>query len=1345
MAAASKRSGWKRWRRRLLFAMGGFVLLLALIVLILHTAWGKDKVRGRLEAALGKQVRGSVSIRTLDYDFPFGDLRVGDIEVLDQNNSPAIYVENVDLSIGVWSTITEKLSVRSLHVQGVRVNTHIAEDGRNSLRGLFVKRKGAKGRGFSVQSVRVEGLDWNVTKDDGDTISVKDGSLQARMERGGDTEVFLDTFGATFSATRGDLFSVEGVVRQDGAVLQTNPSRTVLQLQPLETTLQIKREGKPTAETTVHVESGELTLTPTSLLANVKELMLGPLAIEEASAALGFERGNPAGHQDVRLKGVTLDTKTVGDFLQRELPVGSATGEVSIVGPLEKLVLQGSLQTVEGQIDLSGTVDVTGPNAPSYSLATKTDIAIVELPTLSNTPLRIGPLLPSELRIRLSGSGLPSNGGSLKLELEGLKTVDGEQSETLSLQAHKDGHSLHLDSLKLHALGAELEGTGSMDTTPEGGDMIAKLTVSGNAKRALAKLESLGLRVSPPLHLPSQLFLELAVSGRPGERITVTVLPSRTAIAGGRVQLQGEAVFEPRGEVMELSSADGTMAVQGLSIAGLARLARRPAKVHGRINGTFKLHQRGETRSVSHNLEVRLPKMQLDVATHGQMRRGQWRGRIEVHELGSEAELAWIEGRLPLIVRRGVRLRKRGQIQLDAEVAPMLLSEHEARLPSTLRDALATRLSEAEAGLSLHLKGTVQRPHGTLALQTQLAPAKQPDTSIDIDLGLDVQSEKEGVVLLQPVATVAHSKLRVPLISLGGALKLHLNRSHPRDSQVSLDITAEVVKRSLASLAPLSVKHQDKIRGLVGDAQAHVHLQGSVKDPELHAEVSVGASNPLKVALQAEKTGDHAVVDVQSAVSSLVLSEIWPSFLPEIVDEPLLLDSDLGLVAKIRFGKRPYLADMEVRGSTKISGPAVAVPRSKRVWRDLSLQVQGEGTRLSLAAKASESDEQEENRQLNLTASTNVRVGESVGVTVAEARLQTEKWLLFGGPLGLPDGPKATLDAELEIRADLSAQVPIIDVTARSLEYWEPDREVFTHGFVDISPKGDLVFLGDARRPLGVLGPVLSEKPSEGPATDDTPPKARIRLHLPEPIKIAKGPLRLRMRGEVEQVVPSEGPSGKVEILDGSIVFFGQAFPFTESRIVLDAGPPKVDLFFADEVAPDILRQLSLESAGSNVQVHLRPVGSGPLIAFGGSGNASMMESLSLLHTGHGYVLSQPDAPASVTVRAPQGMHPLMIAFIKANIPKLDLLDRFAVWSSSFDANTTYGQLRYLDAQRYLGDGSSRLRLMSRPQQIGRSSSEVHLDRLFVDSTSVQLGVGLRAGSRLGGGVAAFFEWTSED
>tara|TARA_R110002096_G_scaffold436057_1_gene666549 strand:- start:8706 stop:12737 length:4032 start_codon:yes stop_codon:yes gene_type:complete len=1343
VATTVKHSAWKRWRRRLSFAFSGLLLLLVALVLVLHTGWGKEQVRGRLEAALGKQVRGSVSIASLDYDFPFGDIRVKGVEIRDLSDAPAISVEQLDLSIGIWATVTEKLLVESLHVQGVVVTTHIDEDGRNSLRGLFIKREGAKGKGFSVHSARIERFTLQLTRDDGDTLSLRNGSLQARIEKGEDTEVFLDAFGATFSATQGELVLIEGEVRQDGAVLKTNPERTTLQLQPLQTTVQIKRAGKPTVKTTVQVASGELTVTPTSLVTNVKQLVLGPLAIEEAAAVLGFERGNPVGHQEIQLTGLVLDSQTVERILGRELPVGDVIGEASIVGPLEELAVLGMLQTKQGQFEVAGTIDIIGPNAPSYSLATTTDITVGALPSLTNSPLRVGPLLPTELRLRLSGEGLPSEGGSLALQLEGMRTIDGKQSETLRVRAHKVGDIFHLDSLTLKLLGSELVGEGSMNTAEDGGEVTAKLTLSGNAKQALAKLEALGLRVSPPLHLPSELFLDLEVRGSPDERILVTILPSKTAIAGGRVQLEGEAVFEPREEALELISADGVMNVQGLSIAGLARLARKPAKVQGRISGSVRLRQRGDARTISHNLTVRLPEMDLQVASRGEMRPGQWRGRVGVRELGTKAELAWLEGRLPLSTTQGVRLRKRGQLRLDAELAPVLLSDHLGRLPPALRESLTAKVADAEVGLSVHLEGTANRPKGTIKLLTTVSPAKQPETSIGIEFAAELESPKDDLFVVRPSATVSHSALQDPLLAIAGSVAIVPNRRRPQDSEITLDLTTTVLKRSLASLAPLVGVRGEKLKQLVGDVEVQMQVTGSAKAQALRADVSVGADNPVRIAVNAEKVGTKVTLDVQSAVNSLLLAEVWPSFLPKRIDEPLVLSSDLGLAAELSLDGVPRLVDVQLRGATKISGAEVAVPQSNRTWRDLSIEIAGQGKTLSLGAKAFESDEQAKNRSVKLTARANLETGTKVGFRAARARLQTEKWLLFGGTLGLPDAPRATLDSDLEIEADLSGDVAIVDVTAKSLRYWDPDREVFTHGFVNISPKGDLVFLGDENRPLGVVGPVVPE--ASLVTAPLGPPKARIRLHLPEPIVIAKGPLVLRVRGEVEQVLPSAGPTGQVEVLDGAITFFGQAFPFTESRIALEGGPPKVDIFFADEVAPDILRQLSRESAGTDVQIHLRPVGGGPLIGFGGAGNTSMIESLSLLHTGHGYVLSQPEAPASVTVRAPQGMHPLMIAFVKANIPKLNLLDRFAVWSRPYDANTTYGQLRYLDATRYLADGAARLRLMLRPQQIGRSSSEAHLDRLFVDSESVQLGVGLRAGSRLGGGVGLFFEWTSED
>ena len=60
-------------------------------------------------------------------------------------------------------------------------------------------------------------------------------------------------------------------------------------------------------------------------------------------------------------------------------------------------------------------------------------------------------------------------------------------------------------------------------------------------------------------------------------------------------------------------------------------------------------------------------------------------------------------------------------------------------------------------------------------------------------------------------------------------------------------------------------------------------------------------------------------------------------------------------------------------------------------------------------------------------------------------------------------------------------------------------------------------------------------------------------------------------------------------------------------------------------------------------------------------------------------------------------------------------------------------------------DGRVRLRGTGRPEGVGRSDAELGLDYLFVDRPTFQVGTGVTAGSRLGGGPGVFLEWSSED
>lgn len=53
--------------------------------------------------------------------------------------------------------------------------------------------------------------------------------------------------------------------------------------------------------------------------------------------------------------------------------------------------------------------------------------------------------------------------------------------------------------------------------------------------------------------------------------------------------------------------------------------------------------------------------------------------------------------------------------------------------------------------------------------------------------------------------------------------------------------------------------------------------------------------------------------------------------------------------------------------------------------------------------------------------------------------------------------------------------------------------------------------------------------------------------------------------------------------------------------------------------------------------------------------------------------------------------------------------------------------------------------MLGRPTVPGRSTTELQLDRMFLHDTRKALGIGLRAGDRLGGGIGLVFDWSSDD
>jgi hypothetical protein len=257
-----------------------------------------------------------------------------------------------------------------------------------------------------------------------------------------------------------------------------------------------------------------------------------------------------------------------------------------------------------------------------------------------------------------------------------------------------------------------------------------------------------------------------------------------------------------------------------------------------------------------------------------------------------------------------------------------------------------------------------------------------------------------------------------------------------------------------------------------------------------------------------------------------------------------------------------------------------------------------------------------------------------------------------------------------------------------------------------------------------------------------------VRVHIPQPIRLEQAPLDVMAKGELTVKVRDAGVEtrGAVLLTGGSINLFGHDHPLQDGRITFSAEHPNgwMAVTFAHPLPPEVMRELTKASARAGSTVTLSGDPGLPKVAFGGAGNASLNEVISLNNAGRPVYTSAPDLPASQSVQLPRGTDQLLVlSFLASNMPHMIFLDRIAGWSDPYQGASAYGRIENVEAEHY-GD-KTRVRAVVRPLTPGRSREELQWDRLFINSDRTAAGVGVRAGSRLGGGLAAFFEWSSAD
>ena len=1307
------------WRRRLRRAarwgaigLGSLVGLALLALVFLQTPWGNELVRARVEKALaGKLDGGSVSLGSIDHSFLFGEIELGDLTIRDRTGAPAIVLGSLHAALDRASLLAREAVIDQLAVRGLAVHVVKKADGTSNLTGLFRKSKGSSLKRIAVGSLSVTGASATIDRPDG-------------------TRIAVDRLGLT-----GSVDAAPG----DHAVS--------LALGRIAAQVTVARPAAEPRALEIGVGTVRLARTAGGTDLSVEDVMAGPLAISSLALHAALVDGEPRGPQSVVLSGLTVSSTELGRLVGKQLLASDVAVDARVAGPPEDLRITGSVATGGGNLALAGSLALG--ERPRYQLSlTGSDIDSQRLLTAARLPVE------SSVKIELAGEGrrVADMVGHLSASVgpsrAGKVAIDG-----VEIEASWDHGAVSLEKLSARAVGVEVTGGAALDADRR---VDGSVRVRGNPAAAAAEL---GLAL-PIRALPRQLDVTVSAKGALKGELAVELEPTRLQLAGGAVALSGTATLADR----TLVGARAHVRLTGLDLAALARLAGRPPRVTGSLAGSIDLTRAGARSDVAFDLSALLDRPAVALRIQGAADpRSAVAVKLAASRRSDGAVLATADARLPIATRGGKRtLARSGDWRLVVDVGQRSLGEIAALLPERVRG----KIPPGAIAAHIDLGGTPARPTGSAHVDLTGAFLKGRPLEQQIRLDADISPRDGGGVAIATDGSIKIDGRQDPTALIRGGVTLPaLDRAALR--RAAVDLSIEIPQRTLASLAavrpalarvPGRVGGGATVRGTLGAlaidsrvawtgyrtadggaGETALVVRGTPRDLTATATMSGGVS----IAADVHRGDDGSIaIAARARADRAPLARILPEMVARRLEQPGRVDWNMD--AEVRLARRDgrlAAVTRSLTGTLEVDGAAIAVPGSGRRYERIQLDLAAARDGLTIRSLAlHERDAEIDDRRLEIRGAV---AWDQLKPTRVALDLRGRDWLLFGTPLlGKGDAPRAAADLDVGVAVDLTAPIMKVDATVRRLDLRAPDRLDRGHQPEDITPGGDVIFMDGAT----VAGKLPVAPP---PAAAPAPRRRRpmdVTVRIPRLVRINQTPFDLRAKGTIRVAVREGGTRvrGGLAIPQGSLYLFGKTHRLVDGRLTFSDEHPKgwIELVFRRKLAPADARNL----AGSDeMQVTFAGPPTAPKPKLGGAGNAALAEAMAMNSSGHPLHLSEPDMPASATVQAPRGDQLAMLSFMASNMPHLLFLDRFAAWADPTEGRASYGRVEHFDGEHTSASGRSRVRVVSRPPTPGRSSAEIHWDRMLMDRRRAAFGVGLRGGSRAGGGVGFFFEWSSDD
>ena len=1307
---ARKPRGWRRVVRALGKLGAGLLGVVVLILIFLHTPWGKSFVKGRIESRLGAMVNGSASLGELDYGFMFGSLELGKLEIRDASDKPAIKIDRIALALDRGALLGGSLKMDELSITGVDVQVVKHADGTSNLTGLFKPSDRKPMKQIAIGKLAVSGA-ATITRPDGSVIAIEDLAIAGKLDARPATKLI-------------DL-TLDSVVAK----------------------LEIAKPEQATKR--IDVALGDITLSrgPDAIDVDIAKLAAGALSVEKLGAHVELADGKPRGQQAITLGKAKIDNQELAKLLGREVLVDDIALELSITGPEDKLVIAGGARTRGTSLTIEGSADIS--STPKYAIAISGKGKSTDISPKGKVAVA------TDLTIQIVGAGVTPADLDTTVDIAvGPTTVGQLALDGLTAKATMRAGTYKLEQLAARAVEFDLTASAELGADKA---VTGKVSIAGSPAKAMKVLAAAGIAIPRKVPTIGHADLQVTAGGKLDGDLAVELAPTKILIAGGSIALAGNATLTNK----KLRAASTKIELAQLDLAGLAALAGKPTTARGTLNGTIDLTKTADGQHADFGLAIALRNKPLTITAKGGADATSATAHAEVRRTGDRALLAALDARLPLD-KQG--FQPRGAWRIKADVANRQLSEIAALLGRTL--------PAGDVAIHADLAGSPAAPTGTIAITANAAalnnvPGKQ---KVALTATLVPSAGRLAVITKGNIALANQSALA----TIDGGLTMpfvwngkQLDKAGLR-AGLLVDTTIDIPERPLASLAQV----RSKLAELGGTIGGRIVAKGSLKTPSLDARLAWrGYKNAAgtfgETTLAATGTPATPSITINHGGALLVYADIDRSNPDRIAIKartrsaktpllPLLpaslagekslggaklgtlhwnMDANLAL-AKTAAGMQVDLA--AITGGLDIVGGSFALPSTRRVYKDIGLAVVAEPAGLRIKSlSVRESDLEKADRTLRVSGLVSL---DKLKAKKVELSLAARDWLVFGGDkFGMIDAPRATASFDIGVAVDLTSPVLGVDATIRSLALRSPDRLERGHFVEKASVSGDVIIV-DKTTKLGRL-PVAV-------ASTVAPRKKRpmdIRIHIPKAIRLEQTPMDVMAKGEVTVAIREDGTriNGKLTMESGKLDLFGHAHQLLEGSLTFDDAHPQGEmaLTFERQLPAVAMRDLARRSGGARVTFKGTP--SKPRTTLSGSANAAMLEVMAMYNAGRPTIAARPGLPATSLVQAPRGDQLFVLTFMASNLPHLLFLDKINAWSDPFAAS--YGQIANMEAEKYRG--KARVRAVVRPARTspGRSSAELQYDRVLINSDRAAAGVGVRAGDRLGGGVGAFVEWSSKD